>query len=139
MNGVKGGVYMYNNIVTLITYDEKTNSIIKSVLNRVYLERKVGVTLSESGENTASNAVLYVPLNKNCFYEKYYSPKEYDALTLSEKANAITFKKGQLVVLGKSVEGKNMNEIENLNDNVFRVLDVSVYDTVLPHIELTCK
>ena len=56
---------MYNNIVTLVTYDEKTNSIIKSVLNRVYLERKVGVTLSESGENTASNAILYVPLNKN--------------------------------------------------------------------------
>ena len=130
---------MYNNIVTLVTYDEKTNSIIKNVLNRVYLERKVGVTLSDSGENTASNAVLYVPLNKNCFSEKYYTPNEYDALNLSEKTNAITFKKGQLVVLGKSVKGKNMNEIENLNDNVFRVLDVSVYDTVLPHIELTCK
>ena len=130
---------MYNNIVTLITYDENTNSIIKSVLNRVYLERKVGVTLSESGENTASNAVLYVPLNKSCFSEKYYTPKEYDALNLSEKTNAITFKKGQLVVLGKSVKGKNMNDIENLNDNVFRVLDVSTYDDVLPHIELTCK
>ena len=130
---------MFNNTVTLVTYDEKTNSIIKSVLNKVYLERKVGITLSESGETTASNAILYVPLNNNCFYEKYYSPKEYDALTLSEKANAITFKKGQLIVLGKSVEGRNMNDIENLNDNVFRVLDVSIYDTVLPHIELTCK
>lgn len=130
---------MYNNIVTLVTYDEKTKSIIKSVLNKVYLERKVGVTLSESGENTASNAILYVPLNKNCFYEKYYSPKKYDALTLSEKANAITFKNGQLIILGKSVYGENMNDIENLNDNVFRVLDVSIYDTVLPHIELTCK
>ena len=130
---------MFNNTVTLVTYDEKTKSIIKSVLTKVYLERKVGVTLSENGENTASNAVLYVPLNKNCFYEKYYSPKEYDALTLSEKANAITFKKGQLIVLGKSIDDKNMNDIENLNDNVFRVLDVSIYDTVLPHIELTCK
>lgn len=130
---------MYDNIVTLVTYDEKTKSIIKSVLNKVYLERKVGVTLSESGENTASNAILYVPLNKNCFYEKYYSPKKYDALTLSEKTNAITFKKGQLIILGKSVYGENMNDIENLNDNVFRVLDVSIYDTVLPHIELTCK
>ena len=134
MNGVKGGVYMYNNIVTLVTYDEKTNSIIKNVLNRVYLERKVGVTLSESGENTASNAVLYVPLNKNCFSEKYYQPKEYDALTLSEKANAITFKKGQLIILGNSVDGENMNDIENLNDNVYRLLDLSIYDTVLPHI-----
>ena len=130
---------MYDNTVTLITYDEKTNSIIKSVLNRVYLERKVGVTLSESGEQTASNAVLYVPLNKNCFSEKYYTPKKYEALTLEDKANAITFKKGQLIVLGKSVEGKNMNDIENLNDNVFRVLDVSTYDDVLPHIEITCK
>ena len=130
---------MYDNTVTLITYDEKTNSIIKSVLNKVYLERKVGVTLSESGEQTASNAVLYVPLNKNCFYEKYYTPKKYDALTLEDKANAITFKKGQLIVLGKSVEGKNMNDIENLNDNVFRVLDVSTYDNVLPHVEITCK
>lgn len=130
---------MYDDTVTLITYDEKTNSIIKSVLNRVYLERKVGVTLSESGEQTASNAVLYVPLNKNCFSEKYYTPKKYDALTLEDKANAITFKKGQLIVLGKSVEGKNMNDIENLNDNVFRVLDVSTYDNVLPHVEITCK
>ena len=130
---------MYDNTVTLITYDEKTNSIIKSVLNRVYLERKVGVTLSESGEQTASNALLYVPLNKNCFSEKYYTPKKYDALTLEAKANAITFKKGQLIVLGKSVEGKNMNDIENLNDNVFRVLDVSTYDNVLPHVEITCK
>ena len=130
---------MYDNTVTLITYDEKTNSIIKSVLNRVYLERKVGVTLSESGEQTASNAVLYVPLNKNCFSEKYYTPKKYDALTLEDKANAITFKKGQLIVLGKSVEGKNMNDIENLNDNVFRLLDVSTYDNVLPHVEITCK
>ena len=130
---------MYDNTVTLITYDEKTNSIIKSVLNRVYLERKVGVILSESGEQTASNAVLYVPLNKNCFSEKYYTPKKYDALTLEGKANAITFKKGQLIVLGKSVEGKNMNDIENLNDNVFRVLDVSTYDNVLPHVEITCK
>ena len=130
---------MYDNTVTLITYDEKTNSIIKSVLNRVYLERKVGVTLSESGEQTASNAVLYVPLNKNCFSEKYYTPKKYDALTLEDKANAITFKKGQLIVLGKSVEGKNMNDIENLNDNVFRVLDVSTYDNVIPHVEITCK
>ena len=130
---------MYDNTVTLITYDEKTNSIIKSVLNRVYLERKVGVTLSESGEQTASNAVLYVPLNKNCFSEKYYTPKKYEALTLEDKANAITFKKGQLIVLGKSVEGKNMNDIENLNDNVFRVLDVSTYDNVLPHVEITCK
>lgn len=130
---------MYDNTVTLITYDEKTNSIIKSVLNRVYLERKVGVTLSESGEQTASNAVLYVPLNKNCFSEKYYEPKKYDALSLDEKANAITFKKGQLVILGKSVEGKNMNDIENLNDNIFRVLDVSTYDNVLPHVEITCK
>ena len=130
---------MYDNTVTLITYDEKTNSIIKSVLNRVYLERKIGVTLSESGEQTASNAVLYVPLNRNCFSEKYYTPKKYDALTLEDKANAITFKKGQLVVLGKSVDGKNMNDIENLNDNVFRVLSVSTYDDVLPHIELTCK
>ena len=130
---------MYDNTVTLITYDEKTNSIIKSVLNRVYLERKVGVILSESGEQTASNAVLYVPLNKNCFSEKYYTPKKYDALTLEDKANAITFKKGQLIVLGKSVEGKNMNDIENLNDNVFRVLDVSTYDNVLPHVEITCK
>ena len=130
---------MYDNTVTLITYDEKTNSIIKSVLNRVYLERKVGVTLSESGEQTASNAVLYVPLNRNCFSEKYYTPKKYDALTLEDKANAITFKKGQLIVLGKSVEGKNMNDIENLNDNVFRILDVSTYDNVLPHVEITCK
>ena len=130
---------MYDNTVTIITYDEKTNSIIKSVLNRVYLERKVGVTLSESGEQTASNAVLYVPLNKNCFSEKYYTPKKYDALTLENKANAITFKKGQLIVLGKSVDGKNMNDIENLNDNVFRVLDVSSYDNVLPHVEITCK
>ena len=130
---------MYDNTVTLITYDEKTNSIIKSVLNRVYLERKVGVTLSESGEQTASNAVLYVPLNKNCFSEKYYTPKKYEALTLEDNANAITFKKGQLIVLGKSVEGKNMNDIENLNDNVFRVLDVSTYDNVLPHVEITCK
>ena len=136
---VLGGAFMYDNTVTLITYDEKTNSIIKSVLNRVYLERKVGVTLSESGEQTASNAVLYVPLNKNCFSEKYYTPKKYDALTLENKANAITFKKGQLIVLGKSVEGKNMNDIENLNDNVFRVLDVSTYDNVLPHVEITCK
>ena len=130
---------MYDNTVTLITYDEKTNSIIKSVLNRVYLERKVGVTLSESGEQTASNAVLYVPLNKNCFSEKSYTPKKYEALTLEDKANAITFKKGQLIVLGKSVDGKNMNDIENLNDNVFRVLDVSTYDNVLPHVEITCK
>ena len=130
---------MYDNTVTLITYDEKTNSILKSVLNRVYLERKVGVTLSESGEQTASNAVLYVPLNKNCFSEKYYTPKKYEALTLEDKANAITFKKGQLIVLGKSVDGKNMNDIENLNDNVFRVLDVSTYDNVLPHVEITCK
>lgn len=130
---------MYDDTVTLITYDEKTNSIIKSVLNRVYLERKVGVTLSESGEQTASNAVLYVPLNKNCFSEKYYTPKKYEALTLEDKANAITFKKGQLIVLGKSVEGKNMNDIENLNDNVFRVLDVSTYDNILPHVEITCK
>ena len=98
---VLGGAFMYDNTVTLITYDEKTNSIIKSVLNRVYLERKVGVTLSESGEQTASNAVLYVPLNKNCFSEKYYTPKKYEALTLEDKANAITFKKGQLIVLGK--------------------------------------
>ena len=44
---------MFNNTVTIVTYDEKTNSIIKSVLTKVYLERKVGVTLSESGENTA--------------------------------------------------------------------------------------
>lgn len=130
---------MFNNTVTLVTYDEKTNSIIKSVLTKVYLERKVGITLSESGENTASNAVLYVPLNKNCFSEKYYEPKKYETLNLDEKANAITFKKGQLIVLGKSVEGKNMNDIENLNDNVFRVLDVSTYDDVLPHIEITCK
>ena len=130
---------MFNNTVTLVTYDEKTKSIIKSVLTRVYLERKVGVTLSESGENTASNAVLYVPLYKNCFSEKYYTPKKYDELTLENKANAITFKKGQLIVLGKSVEGKNMNDIENLNDNVFRILDVSTYDDVLPHIEITCK
>ena len=130
---------MYDNTVTIITYDEKTNSIIKSVLNRVYLERKVGVTLSESGEQTASNAVLYVPLNKNCFSEKYYTPKKYEALTLEDKANAITFKKSQLIVLGKSVDGKNMNDIENLNDNVFRVLDVSIYDNVLPHVEITCK
>lgn len=130
---------MFNNTVTLVTYDEKTNSIIKSILTKVYLERKVGITLSESGENTASNAVLYVPLNKNCFSEKYYEPKKYDSLNLDEKANAITFKKGQLIVLGKSVEGKNMNDIENLNDNVFRVLDVSTYDDVLPHIEITCK
>ena len=130
---------MFNNTVTLVTYDEKTNSIIKSVLTNVYLERKVGVTLSESGENTASNAVLYVPLNKNCFSEKYYEPKKYDNLTLDEKANAITFKKGQLIVLGKTVEGKNMNDIENLNDNVFMILDVSTYDDVLPHIEITCK
>ena len=130
---------MFNNTVTLVTYDEKTKSIIKSVLTKVYLERKVGVTLSESGENTASNAVLYVPLNKNCFSEEYYSPKENDALTLSEKAKAIKKKKGQLVVLGKTVEGKNMNDIENMNDNVFRVLDVSTYDDVLPHIEITCK
>ena len=136
---VLGGAFMYDNTVTLITYDEKTNSIIKSVLNRVYLERKIGVTLSESGEQTASNAVLYVPLNRNCFSEKYYTPKKYDALTLENKANAITFKKGQLIVLGKSVEGKNMNDIENLNDNVFRVLDVSTYDNVLPHVEITCK
>ena len=130
---------MFNNTVTLVTYDEKTNSIIKSVLTNVYLERKVGVTLSESGENTASNAVLYVPLNKNCFSEKYYEPKKYETLNLDEKANAITFKKGQLIVLGKTVEGKNMNDIENMNDNVFRVLDVSTYDDVLPHIEITCK
>ena len=130
---------MYDNTVTLITYDEKANSIIKNVLNRVYLERKIGVTLSESGEQTASNAVLYVPLNKNCFSEKYYTPKKYEALTLENKANAITFKKGQLIVLGKSVDGKNMNDIENLNDNVFRVLDVSTYDNVLPHVEITCK
>ena len=130
---------MFNNTVTLVTYDEKTKSIIKSVLTKVYLERKVGITLSESGENTASNAVLYVPLNKNCFFEKYYEPKKYESLNLDEKANAITFKKGQLIVLGKSVEGKNMNDIENLNDNVFRVLDVSTYDDVLPHIEITCK
>ena len=130
---------MFNNTVTLVTYDEKTNSIIKSVLTNVYLERKVGVTLSESGENTASNAVLYVPLNKNCFSEKYYEQKKYESLNLDEKANAITFKKGQLIVLGKSVDGKNMNDIENLNDNVFRVLDVSAYDDVLPHIEITCK
>ena len=130
---------MFNNTVTLVTYDEKTNNIIKSVLTKVYLERKVGITLSESGENTASNAVLYVPLNKNCFSEKYYEPKKYETLNLDEKANAITFKKGQLIVLGKSVEGKNMNDIENLNDNVFRVLDVSTYDDVLPHIEITCK
>ena len=130
---------MFNNTVTLVTYDEKTKSIIKSVLTKVYLERKVGITLSESGENTASNAVLYVPLNKNCFSEKYYEPKKYDALNLDEKANAITFKKGQLIVLGKSVDGKNMNDIENLNDNVFRILDVSTYDDVLPHIEITCK
>lgn len=130
---------MFNNTVTLVTYDEKTKSIIKSVLTNVYLERKVGVTLSESGENTASNAVLYVPLNKNCFSEKYYEPQKYDALSLDEKANAITFKKGQLIVLGKTVEGKNMNDIENLNDNVFRILDVSTYDDVLPHIEITCK
>ena len=136
---VLGGAYMFNNTVTLVTYDEKTNSIIKSVLTKVCLERKVGVTLSESGENTASNAVLYVPLNRNCFSEKYYTPKKYDALTLENKANAITFKKGQLIVLGKSVEGKNMNDIENLNDNVFRILDVSTYDDVLPHIEITCK
>ena len=136
---VLGGVYMFNNTVTLVTYDEKTKSIIKSVLTNVYLERKVGVTLSESGENTASNAVLYVPLNKNCFSEKYYEPKKYETLNLYEKANAITFKKGQLIVLGKSVDGKNMNDIENLNDNVFRVLDVSTYDDVLPHIEITCK
>ena len=130
---------MFNNTVTLVTYDEKTSSIIKSVLTNVYLERKVGVTISESGENTASNAVLYVPLNKNCFSEKYYEPKKYDVLSLDNKANAITFKKGQLIVLGKSVDGKNMNDIENLNDNVFRVLDVSTYDDVLPHIEITCK
>lgn len=130
---------MFNNTVTIVTYDEKTNSIIKSVLTNVYLERKVGVTLSESGENTASNAVLYVPLNKNCFSEKYYEPKKYESLNLDEKANAITFKKGQLIVLGKSVDGKNMNDIENLNDNVFRVLDVSTYDDVLQHIEITCK
>lgn len=130
---------MLNDTVTLVTYDEKTSSIIKSVLNRVYLERKVGITLSESGENTASNAVLYVPLYRNCFSEKYYEPKKYDALSLDEKANAITFKKGQLVVLGKSVKGKNMNDIENLNDNVFRILDVSTYDDVLPHIEITCQ
>ena len=130
---------MFNNTVTLVTYDEKTNSIIKSVLTNVYLERKIGVTLSESGENTASNAVLYVPLNKNCFSEKYYEPKKYDALSLDEKANAITFKKGQLIVLGKKVDGKNMNDIKNLNDNVFMVLDVSTYDDVLPHIEITCK
>ena len=130
---------MFNNTVTLVTYDEKTKSIIKSVLTKVYLERKVGVTLSESGENTASNAVLYVPLNKNCFSEKYYEPKKYETLNLDEKANAITFKKGQLIVLGKTVEGKNMNDIENMNDNVFRVLDVSTYDDVLPHIEITCK
>ena len=130
---------MFNNTVTLVTYDEKTKSIIKSVLTKVYLERKVGVTLSESGENTASNAVLYVPLNKNCFSEKYYEQKKYESLNLDEKANAITFKKGQLIVLGKSVDGKNMNDIENLNDNVFRVLDVSAYDDVLPHIEITCK
>ena len=136
---VLGGVYMFNNTVTLVTYDEKTKSIIKSVLTNVYLERKVGVTLSESGENTASNAVLYVPLNKNCFSEKYYEPKKYETLNLYEKANAITFKKGQLIVLGKSVDGKNMNDIENLNDNVFRFLDVSTYDDVLPHIEITCK
>ena len=116
---------MFNNTVTLVTYDEKTKSIIKSVLTKVYLERKVGVTLSESGENTASNAVLYVPLNKNCFSEKYYEPKKYDALSLDEKANAITFKKGQLIVLGKTIEGKNMNDIESLNDNVFRGVDVS--------------
>ena len=130
---------MFNNTVTLVTYDEKTNSIIKSVLTSVYLERKIGVTLSESGENTASNAVLYVPLNKNCFSEKYYEPKKYEALNLDEKENAITFKKGQLIVLGKLVDGKNMNDIENLNDNVFRVLEVSTYDDVLPHIEITCK
>ena len=130
---------MFNNTVTLVTYDEKTNSIIKSVMTNVYLERKIGVTLSESGENTASNAVLYVPLNKNCFSEKYYEPKKYESLNLDEKANAITFKKGQLIVLGKSVDGKNMNDIENLNDNVFMVLDVSIYDDVLPHIEITCK
>ena len=130
---------MFNNTVTLVTYDEKTKSIIKSVLTNVYLERKVGVTLSESGENTASNAVLYVPLNKNCFSEKYYEPKKYETLNLDEKANAITFKKGQLIVLGKSVDGKNMNDIANLNDNVFRILDVSTYDDVLPHIEITCK
>ena len=130
---------MFNNTVTLVTYDEKTNSIIKSVLTKVYLERKVGVTLSESGENTASNAVLYVPLNKNCFSEKYYEPKKYETLNLDEKENAITFKKGQLIVLGKSVDGKNMNDIENMNDNVFRILDVSTYDDVLAHIEITCK
>ena len=130
---------MLNNTVTLVTYDEKTSSIIKSVLTNVYLERKIGVTLSESGENTASNAVLYIPLNKNCFSEKYYEPKKYDVLNLDEKANAITFKKGQLIVLGKTVEGKNMNDIENLNDNVFRILNVSTYDDVLPHIEITCK
>ena len=83
--------------------------------------------------------MLYVPLNKNCFSEKYYEPKKYESLNLDEKANAITFKKGQLIVLGKSVDGKNMNDIENLNDNVFRVLDVSTYDDVLQHIEITCK
>lgn len=136
---VLGGAFMYDNTVTLVTYDEKTKSIIKNELNKVYLERKTGLTLSESGENTASNAVLYVPFNKGCFSEKYYTPKKYDALNLEDKANAITFKKGQLVILGKSVEGKNMNDIENLNDNVFRVLDVSTYDSVLPHVEITCK
>ena len=130
---------MFKKTVTLVTYDEKTKSIIKSILTNVYLERKVGVTLSESGENTASNAVLYVPLNKNCFSEKYYEPKKYETLNLDEKANAITFKKGQLLVLGKMVEGKTMNDIENLNDNVFRILDVSTYDDILPHIEITCK
>ena len=84
-------------------------------------------------------AVLYIARKENCMYEKYYKPTVYDALSLGEKQDAITFKKGQLIVLGKSVEGKNMNDIENLNDNVFRVLDVSTYDDVLPHIEITCK
>lgn len=137
----------YNDTVTLYNrfYDavDDVEKWYPTVFTDCNLVINHGANISKSGLESADAASLRV--TDNCSEKEYKEPKEWDALTLSEKENFYTFKAGEdFYVKGNTTNVTIIEEnfyqwMSKHRDNVFRLTNADRYTDIMPHFEVGGK
>lgn len=118
---------------------EEGLKIIQYILSNVQLDCSGLTSLDKDMEKKNNTVTLYIP-DTFVASEIYVSPITWGSLDLESKLTHFTLKPGQVICkLSDYVEIKSVDDLYSKYDDVFRVVGVVLYGSVLPHFEVVCR
>lgn len=134
---------MYQDTVTI--YCKREEKYLPRVLHGVEAQLGTAATAKAFGIESASNGLLLVPLelkgSEICTLEdglKYMRPKQWE--NTEEISQAVYFGANEcFIVAGSTSFTGSFEQIKSMYDDVYLIASVTLYNGILPHLEVILK